>query len=131
MAVVNATKGKLGKISFYNATAAGAENRQWPLGLFTVDQDGVPLTKEFEIKHSTHPKGDKRDEWSQGPAGVAISIILKGGFRFTVAPNGIDGEIVTNEIGPGEAILWENTVPHKWESLEDGTEVITVRRLEK
>jgi hypothetical protein len=126
MPTVHVQRGANGKVSFFDARAVGRENGQWCLSKFVTDQEGVPLTNEFEVKWSIHPKGDKRAEWSQGTVGSGLVIALKGKIRIYFRPDGPDKETFAN-LHPGEAVFWENTVAHRWEVLEDGTEIITCR----
>jgi hypothetical protein len=128
VAVVPVIQGSCGKTSFYDALGVADEHRGWPLGVFVVDGDGVPLTDAFEISWRRLKAGEERAEWSVGGEGCAITLVIRGSHEFTVAPNGVDGETTTRVLDAGEAIFWENMVPHKWRAVTDN-EVITIRRL--
>jgi len=120
--------GTHGKVAFYNATQATDEHRGWALGTFITDPDQRPITSEFEIKWCNNKTGEERTEWSQGSAGCAFTIVLKGTCEMMFAPEGKNGEVVSEILTEGMAVFWENSVPHKWRVIED-VKWICVRRL--
>jgi len=128
MARVRVEEGSQGKISFYNATEVSKEHRGWSLGTFVTDESGVPLTDAFEIKLTHYKVGDRRDAWAEPSLGVTIHIVLSGAQRQIFAPNGVDGKLVERVVRAGEANFFDNSVPHKWVTIEDGMQ-ITIRRL--
>lgn len=128
MAHVHVIEGSLGRVSFYNATGVAGEHRGWPLGAFVTDEKGVPLTEEFEVKFMHYKKGDRRDAWVGPSPGVTWHLVLSGAQQHLFAPDGVDKPHIKQVIHAGEAFFWDNAVPHKWVTEEDGMQV-TVRRL--
>ncbi|HEY4499258.1 MAG TPA: hypothetical protein VJH94_04335 [Candidatus Paceibacterota bacterium] len=129
MTKVHVENGSLGRISFYSATEIAKEHRGWPLGAFVTDENGLPLTKEFEVKLMHYKADDRRDEWVAPAPGVTFHIVLSGIQRQIFAPNGIDGAHIDRVVRAGEAIFFDNSVPHKWVTEEEGMQ-ISVRRLQ-
>ncbi|OGC88930.1 hypothetical protein A2419_01035 [Candidatus Adlerbacteria bacterium RIFOXYC1_FULL_48_26] len=131
MAIVPTTQGKLGVVSAYSATAVAAEHRGWPLGQFVTDINGTPLTEAFEVKAGTLKVGEVRDEWSSGE-GDAFMLVLSGACETTFDLEGNDDPANFHTVvsRAGDALFWNNAVPHKRRTLEE-TQYVFVRRLKK
>ncbi|MFA6519728.1 MAG: hypothetical protein WCT41_02810 [Candidatus Paceibacterota bacterium] len=128
MAKVHVERGSLGSFSFYNAIEVAKEHRGWALGTFVTDENNIPLTDAFEVKLVHYKVGDKRDVWTEPSSGVTLHIVLDGVQRHISAPNGIEGKHVDRVIRAGEANFFDNSIPHKWVTEEDGLQ-ITIRCL--
>jgi len=118
-------KGPEGRVVRYDEHGAAQAHRNWIFGSFITLPDGEPLTQSFEVKKGFAKAGTSRDEWSTDPAGECFEIILSGKLRKFFK---LDGKEETIDTGPGDAITWHNTVPHRWLALED-TEYVVVRTL--
>jgi hypothetical protein len=127
MAIVPVTSGKHGKVAVYDFKEVARQSRNWVLGQFVTDENGVPLTEVFEVKIHEGKAGEARGDWSSDAQGCAFTLVLKGSLESTMAPNGIEGLHEIARVGPGGCVFWDNTVPHKWRVLEDDTMIVTVR----
>ena len=112
--------GTNGKAAFFDADQASKEHRGWALGHFITGSDGLPLTEDFEFKYHFCKAGEGRTQWSKDRGGSAFTICLSGKFEITFAPDGEDGRLVTETLTQGQAVFWENTMPHKWRWIESG-----------
>ena len=121
-------RGTAGMAAFYDANKASKEHRGWAMGAFITDQDGEPLTLDFEVKLCENKAGEERSEWSRGVAGSALTIILSGTYEMIFAPDGEKGEVITKVLTEGMAAFWENSVPHRWRVITD-TKLVCIRRL--
>jgi hypothetical protein len=122
---ISMTSGSKGRIAHYPIAPVLADHRGWAFGSFVKTPSGQPLSHAFEVKMQSLPKGASRDEWSSDPAGESVEFLMKGHFKFWFL---IDDKEVVVEVRSGEAITWNNAIPHKWIALED-TEYVFVRTL--
>ncbi len=118
-------EGAEGRVARYNEHDVARMHKDWIFGSFVTLPDGKPLTQAFEVKRGVVKAGTFREQWSTDPAGECFEILLSGRARKYFKLNGKE-EVI--ETGPGDVITWNNTVPHRWEALED-TEYIFVRTL--
>ncbi|WP_027933953.1 hypothetical protein [Amycolatopsis thermoflava] len=103
-----------------NAVEDGADTRGWIVGHFIDPSKGVRSTKDVEVKWATHPKGDKRPEWTADDQRTTLVMLISGRFRV----ESTQGEAVFRE--QGDYAMWGPGVDHSWEALEEST-VLTVR----
>jgi quercetin dioxygenase-like cupin family protein len=113
---IDVTRTLNGAIATWKTEAVAAEHRGWTLGTFLETPDGKELTNAFEVRAGPIKKGDARTEWAPVGTGVSFEVILSGRTRFTFLVN---GEEIVREVGAGDSIFWDNSIPHKWECLED------------
>ena len=118
---VKSFEGRSGKAAFFDAVQASKEHRGWALGHFITGSDGFPLTEDFEFKWHSCNVGEARTQWSKDKGGSAFTVCLSGRFEFTLAPDGEDGRLVVETLTLGQAVFWENTMPHKWRCIEPGS----------
>ena len=102
-----------------NAVAAARDTRGWFLGHF-VRGDALLRTSDLELKWWTHPKGDRRAEWSPPSAARTLNVLIRGHFVL-VFP---DREVALEK--EGDFVLFGPDVAHSYRSVEDSL-VLTVR----
>lgn len=95
-------------------------HREWVYGDFV---DGVKGSS-FEVKISEHEKGELRSAWSEKAAGETLTIIMRGSINFFFL---IDGEEHSEVVGSGQMVRYANNISHRWEVLEEMTQIVTVR----
>lgn len=121
--------GSTGKVAHYTAGDVAAEHRGWVVGPFVTLPDGSALTDKFEVKTETLKKGAARTEWASEDSGQAWEMILSGTLKLTFLIDGKEEEVVLNA---GGCSVRDNTVPHKWEALDDTTYIfVRIRSYDK
>jgi quercetin dioxygenase-like cupin family protein len=103
-----------------NATEDSADTRGWIIGHFIDPSQGVRSNKDVEVKWATHPRGDKRPEWTCDDQRITLVMLVSGHFRVELT----DGEATLTK--QGDYAIWGSGIDHSWEALEDSV-VITVR----
>jgi len=114
-------RGKEGSVAIYDTASVAAEHRDWVVGPFVKTDTGESLTSRFEVKTGMVKKGEGRTEWTESYSGQSWMMILEGLCETIFL---IDGKEEVVELSPGEAILWDNTIPHKNNILEDTTYIM-------
>lgn len=104
---------------FGNASNS-AGSRGWLLGHFVADESDVRHTKDVEVKWSTHPAGDQRDEWVTGETRTTLLLLVEGRFRITLST----GEFLMT--APGDYATWGPGIDHIYRAEADSI-VVTVR----
>ena len=101
-----------------NAVEAARDTRGWFLGHFHADP--ALRSGDLELKGWTHPKGDRRTEWSPPSAVRTLNVLIRGHFVL-VFP---DREVALAK--EGDFVLFGPDVAHSYRSVEDSL-VLTVR----
>lgn len=103
-----------------NAAEDGADKRGWIVGHFIDPSKGVRSTKDVEIKWATHPRGDKRAEWTKDDKRTTVVMLIHGHFRVDLT----EGSTTMSQ--PGDYAMWGAGVDHSWEALSESV-VVTIR----
>lgn len=101
-----------------NARAIGAKHRGWFAGSF-VQEVAQMSGGAIELKWGEHLAGQAREAWASSPM-ISCSILFSGRFRLQFR----DGETLL--AAPGDFVLWQPGVEHKWLAEEDSV-ILTVR----
>ena len=101
-----------------NAVEAARDSRGWFLGHFHADP--ALRSGDVELKWWTHPKGDRRAEWSPASAVRTLNVLIRGHFVL-VFP---DREVALEK--EGDFVLFGPDVAHSYRTVEDSL-VLTVR----
>jgi mannose-6-phosphate isomerase-like protein (cupin superfamily) len=105
---------------FGNVVDAAKDTRGWFLGHFMPGESNPLRTGDVELKWYTHPKGDRREEWSPASSVRTLNILIRGHFVL-VFP---DREVPLEK--EGDFVLFGPGVAHSFRSLEESL-VLTVR----
>ncbi len=102
-----------------NAGELGEARHGWFLGHFLSEND-VLHSRDVEIKWAHHRAGERRDEWTEKPGVLSLSILVRG--RFTLMFE--DREVPLRR--EGDFAYWEGQDRHTWRCEEDSV-IVTVR----
>jgi hypothetical protein len=108
------------RVQIGNAADEGARHRDWFIGHFLDERDGLARTRDVEVKWGVHRAGDSQDEWTLNKTATTLSILINGQDLIMV------GGLEILLARPGDYALWAPGVPHRWRALKDCT-VLTVR----
>ena len=104
-----------------NAADDGAQSAGWFIGHFLDPAvAGLRATSAFEIKWSTHEKGDQRQCWAVDDTRTTVVMLIDG--RLTLHLRDSDHLLAVT----GDYIIWGPRTDHSW-SVEERSLVITVR----
>jgi len=97
------------------------ESRGWFLGQF-IDPSSPFHSDAFEVKWSTHPLGDTKPRPEGGPT-KTITFLVDGEFKVTF-PESNETYTLSK---PGDYVYFGEDILHTWESLKEGTRMLTIR----
>ena len=101
------------------AAPDAAGDRGWLLGHFKPPGD-LRHSDEVEIKWGTHPKGERRAQWTSGEKRTALLVLISGRFRMEFP----EGDVLLTE--QGDYVVWGRGVDHSWHAEEESV-VMTIR----
>ncbi len=102
-----------------NAFNDAPEHRGWIIGHFMAEED-VRHSRDVEVKWSTHPAGDERQQWTQDDVRPTVVVLISGNFVVELSTE-------TAELTrAGDYVMWGPGVDHAWRAVEDSV-VLTVR----
>lgn len=105
-----------GSIALYDTAPVAAEHHDWIAGSFIKTGTGEALIDSFEVKRGTLPKGGDRTAWASYPSGKTWQLITRGCVECIFQIDGTETMITQHA---GEALLWDNVIPHKTNILEE------------
>lgn len=103
-----------------NAVEDGADTRGWIVGHFIDPAQGVRSNNDVEIKWATHPKGDKRPDWTSDDQRTTVVLLISGLFQVNLTTG------VAVLASQGDYVMWGFGVDHSWEAMDESV-VVTIR----
>ena len=92
----------------------------WFVGSFFEPELGLRKSDDVEVKWGIHKAGEERPEWVTAEVRTSLIILVSGKWKQIFRDRTIELS------KPGDFIMWDEGVDHKWIALEDTT-IITVR----
>lgn len=92
----------------------------WFVGSFFGPELGLRKSDDVEVKWGIHKAGEERADWVTGEARTTLGILISGKWEMIFR----DKTVVLSK--PGDFVLWEKGVDHKWQAKADTT-IMTIR----
>ena len=116
-------KGSEGSFTLYETAPIAAVHHDWIAGPYVKTDTGESLVESFEVKRGIISAEEGVLEWKQYASGKTWQLIMRGSVECFFLLDGKEEMVVQHA---GEALLWDNTIPHRTHVLEE-VEYICVR----
>lgn len=96
------------------------ERRGWFIGHFMPE--GLPQTRDVEVKWGTHPAHDEKTSCGVNATATTLSLLIEG--QFVLKFPELDCCVQLEK--QGDYVIWAPGVAHTWKALKPST-ILTVR----